>query len=284
MVCWLLLGVRASAIEIGSTPTDPTQQITVAADWCCRWQQGVYEVYHLRGNCYVNQGLTYARAPEAVLWVDRSGAPQKPTKVIAYLESDNKRPAVVYYQQGGAGTAEGKSIGREEAPTWFERFYTSAPLRLKLPESAPEPAERPAIYERGLQQFDPRRRQQLLLAQYTEFAPPPTNVQPLPPGMRSFQWSGRSDIPPDVLSRSLPDGGQVTVITGGFRVLIEGLPAANLPPALGPLGTVDISTDRAVVWSAGGPAIFGRSSLQSQDTPLEIYMEGNIEFRPGTAQ
>jgi len=50
---------------------------------------------------------------------------------------------------------------------------------------------------------------------------------------------------------------------------------------MGPIGTVDISTDRAVIWSAGGGLGLGAETVQSQDTPLEIYMEGNIEFRQG---
>ncbi|MGI9428855.1 MAG: organic solvent tolerance protein OstA [Bythopirellula sp.] len=273
----LLVSRPVCATDIGSVAVDTTEPITLAADACSRWQQGVYEVYHLRGNCFLNQGLTYARGPEAVVWIERSQSHVQPTKVIAYFEEEADQGVVVDYR---SRSATAQSLGREEAPTWFRRLASTAPLRLKLPPSSPASETRPAIYQRGLAQFDPQRRRQLMLAQFTEFAPVPAGVQPLPLGMRSIQVGGRSDVLPDVQSQVLPSGQRVTTATGGFRVLIEGLPAGNIPAALGPIGTVDISTDRAVVWTEGGLG-WGGQMVQSQDTPLEIYMEGNIEFRQG---
>jgi len=266
------------ASDIGTGVSDPTEPITVAADWCSRWQQGVYEVYYLRGNCYLNQGLTYARAPEAVLWIDRTRGPQEPTKVIVYLEAQGEQRVAVDYRDTGAVK---QALGREQAATWFRRMSTSRSLRLKLPPSAAKPEALPEIYRRGLAQFDPQRRRQLMLAQFTDFAPVPAGVQQLPLGMRSIQFGGRSDVLPDVQSQTLPNGEEVTTATGGFRVLIEGLPGGNVPAALGPIGTIDISTDRAVLWSRGGGIGLGGQTVQSADTPLEIYMEGNIEFRQG---
>jgi len=119
-----------------------------------------------------------------------------------------------------------------------------------------------------------------LTEQITEFAPVPAGVLQTLPGMRSIQFGRRSDVLLDIKSQLLPGGQRVTTATGGCRILIEGLPAGNIPAALGPIGTIDISTDRAVVWTEGGLALGGQS-VQSQDTPLEIYMEGNIEFRQG---
>ena len=277
LVLLLFLTNASRAVDIATTPVDATEPITVAADWCSRWQQGVYEVYHLRGNCYLNQGLTYARGPEAVLWIDRSQSPTQPTKVIVYLEDRQGRGVMVDYRDQSATQ---QTLGREQASSWFRRMYSSAPLRLKLPSPSVAPAERPKIYQRGLARFNPQRRQQAMLAQFTEFAPVPTGVEPIPLGMRSIQYGQRSDVLPDVRSTVLPDGQRVTTATGGMRVLIEGLPAGNIPAALGPIGTVDISTDRAVVWTQGGLGL-GGPTIQSQDTPLEIYMEGNIEFRQG---
>jgi hypothetical protein len=65
----------------------------------------------------------------------------------------------------------------------------------------------------------------------------------------------------------------IAVITGGINVLVEGLDQ---------VGTVDISTDRLVVW-VGGEQQLNLSGISSVDekTPLEFYMEGNIEFRQG---
>jgi hypothetical protein len=99
--------------------------------------------------------------------------------------------------------------------------------------------------------------------------------------MRKFQWYPRSDAPNEVQWKRLPSGENAAIISGGIRLLIEGLPTGGLPPGLGPLGVVDISTDRAVVWASGVSTGIGGAGVQSQDAPLEIYMEGNIEFRQG---
>lgn len=235
-------------------------------------------MWHLRGNCYIHQGLTYARGPEAVLWVDTT---QKPAKVIAYMEAPQGQSVEVDYRQLTDTTSDGRALGRQRASHWFERLETDAPLRMKIPEPVPPPASPPEIYDRGLVQFNPQRHQQLLLAQYTEFAPAPQAAQPLPPGMRRVQMFPRNDSSPEIQSKVLPNGERVAVISGGIRVLVEGLPAEGVPAALGPVGTVDITTDRAVIWTSGGEGGLGSQSFQSADAPLEIYMEGNIEFRQG---
>ena len=277
----LIAGAASCLADDIASPTDPTQPVAIAADWSCRWQQGEYEVWHLRGNCYVHQGLTYARGPEAVLWIDRSQGVGGPTKVIAYMESPEGEQIKVEFQQANSSNQPVRQLGHQTSSSWFHRMTTLHAPRMKIPPPAPEPAVRPAIYERGLEQFDPERRRQLLLAQFTQFAPSPVESQPFPPGMRKFQAFPRNDSSPEINSRVLPTGERVFVVSGGIRVLIEGLPSGDIPAAFGPLGTVDITTDRAVVWTADNRSGIATEFVQSQDTPLEIYMEGNIEFRQG---
>lgn len=268
------------AAEPSASAAHPlAEPITIAADWCSRWQQGNYEVWHLRGNCYLNQGLTYARAPEAVLWIENQ-SPHEPHRIIAYLEASEKEQVVVDDSQLEL-PVDGQHSTRKSQAAWFKRLSTTGELRMRLPEpviAAPKP---PQIYERGLAQFNPDRQKQLQLAQYNEFVPPAVSVAPSATGMRRIESFPRSDHPPEIQSKILPSGERAFIVSGGIRVLIEGLPANDLPSAFGPVGTVDITTDRAVVWTAAGDAGFGGQSFQSQDTPLEIYMEGNIEFRQG---
>ena len=271
----------ASADDLAGMPVDPTQPVTIAADWSCRWQQGIYDVWHLRGNCYVQQGVTHARGPEAVIWIDRSQGPTHPTKLIVYMESVQGQPVEIDYRQTSSRGQSAHKMGRQQAPNWFQRMYTIASPRMRVPPAAPEPTTRPAIYDRGLAQFDPDHRRQVMLAQFTEFAPAPLGAQPLPPGMRKFQAFPRNDSSPNIHSRLLPSGERVFAISGGIRLLVEGLPVGDIPAALGPLGTVDITTDRAVVWTAGDSGGVSTQFVQSQNAPLEIYMEGNIEFRQG---
>ena len=267
----------------GNVSAEPAQQtraitepITVAADWCCRWQQGTYEVWHLKGNCYINQGLTYARAPEAILWLDANRPADQPNRLVVYMEASQAEQIVV-----DDPTSSAQQAKRQTQPTWFKHLETSGELRMKLPEPVISTPKPPQIYTRGLAEFDPERQQQLLLAQYNEFLPPAVAVPASPAGMRRIEFFPRSDFPPEIQSKTLPTGERAFIASGGIRVLVEGLPTNGVPSAFGPIGTVDITTDRAVIWTAGGDTGLGGQSYQSQDTPLEIYMEGNIEFRQG---
>ena len=280
LLCLLVLSLprQLQAADVLHSELNENQPITIAADWCSRWQQGVYEVWHLHGHCYLNQGLTYARGQEAVLWIDQ----REPTKkVIAYFEPEKGGNVSVDFRRATETESAGQVIGREKSPRWFSRMTTTAPLRLQLPQPAPAPEVKPEIYQRGLEQFDPARRHQLLLAQFTEFAPTPGIQQGLPPGTRRWQILNRSDVDNNFEWKQQADGQYALVITNGVRLIVEGLTSEGLPGALGPVGTVDISTDRAVVWASGVQSGAGGAGVQGQDDPLEIYMEGNIEFRQG---
>jgi hypothetical protein len=108
-----------------------------------------------------------------------------------------------------------------------------------------------------------------------------------------------------------PNGEVVYVITGGVNIVSND----NLAPSLDPedikrrdkerearrkrnedeegtgSGRVDITADNVVIWTrdkggnSGGLALDGGQSLtQSADTPLEIYMEGNVVLRQDQKQ
>jgi hypothetical protein len=269
---------QAEDIQVAS-PT-AHEPITIAADACSQWKEGVYDVWHLRGNCYLNQGLTYARGTEAILWVDARNFPAQPMRVIAYFEGAEQAPVIVDFGSSQGDAAKNGVLGQQRSSTWFQRTETTTPLAWKLPQPTPAAAERPAIYGRGFEQFNPDRRRQLLLAQYNEFAPAPAAGGALPPGMRKLTVFPRSDSPSSLEFETMPNGEKVGIASGGFRLLVEGLPTTSLPAQFGPLGVVDVSADRAAIWASGTQG-GGNSVVQTHDAPLEIYMEGNIEFRQG---
>jgi hypothetical protein len=118
-------------------------------------------------------------------------------------------------------------------------------------------------------------------AQFTQVVPAPGPSIPATSSFRRVRVLQRSDVPYHAEIRPTPDGGDVIVISGGVNVVIEGLTIEGLPTQFGPLGTVDIETDRAVIWTSGLDAGGLSQVTQQSDRPLEIYMEGNIVFRQG---
>jgi hypothetical protein len=110
-------------------------------------------------------------------------------------------------------------------------------------------------------------------------APGPT----LPPhsSFRSVKIFPRSEgMGPNFESPITPQGERVVVLSGGVNVVVQGLSVEGVPAAFGPLGDIDIETDRVVIWGVDTQSAMG-GATQSSDMPLEIYMEGNIVFRQG---
>src|SRR5690606_35054946 len=96
-----------------------------------------------------------------------------------------------------------------------------------------------------------------------------------------FQIFRRSDIGYQVKSLKTAPGETAIVVSGGVNVVIEGLTVEGLPASFGPLGNVDIETDRAVIWTSDPATDDLSQTTQESDRPLEISMEGNIVFRQG---
>jgi hypothetical protein len=124
--------------------------------------------------------------------------------------------------------------------------------------------------------------------QYAEFpgeaSRQPVLANPTPTTTRSIQVFPRSGVKLQAEYFPAPGGSEtVVVINSGVQVRIDGLVNRNAAnSAVGALGnTIDISADRVVIWSGGNPGRLETGSQQSNDTPLEIYMEGDIVFREG---
>jgi hypothetical protein len=159
--------------------------------------------------------------------------------------------------------------------------------RLPRPESAKDAARWPASQSaliaviaifvfccdhRASAQIAPARPVQQAQFQTTV---PPESV-PVSDGLR-VRVMPRSGIPPRLDLRQDASGGYIAIFDGGVKILIEGLPSYG--GALDVSGTVDVETDRLVVWSSA-PVQMGETTHQA-NTPIELYMEGNIVFRQG---
>ncbi len=268
--------------------------IAITAQAANRWQMDNYEVWIMRGDVRFAQGDDVANCQEAVFWIDHAETNSKRrTKVIAYLEGDvNVR------------------LIRDRDPVqirdkkWFARFYTLGDVQIRAGVVAGKPNVLPEIYQRGMDKRNPEfadslRQTHAEPVQYVAPAnelPPPGQPSPgagpapagnaaAPPGTRRVRVFPRGDVPVQFQWRKDPQGNEWTaVIDQGVTMIVDGLTVANarIPGvASGPM-TLDVSTDRLVLWTTGQsqPDLSG-AIPQDQNQPLEIYLEGNVVFRQG---
>jgi hypothetical protein len=248
----------------------------------------------------IQQGRGVAQGREAILWIERPNASQQhDTQVVVYLEGDVK---IMADRQ-----ARGTSL---QDRVWLGRFQSTGQVQVTAPAVAGMPDVLPPIYWRAVERRKPsdadgQWHSRVEAAQYTvptaqpmesipagipvgPVAAPTPGIVDYPaasvPKMRRIQVYPRSDPPTlQVSGWSLdPTGNRViATVNGGVNIVIETEGAVQ---GLGQIGTIDISTDRMVIWtSAVQPAdLKGNDRIvQDERVPLELYMEGNIVFRQG---
>lgn len=299
--CGWVTGAAATEITFPTPAVHET--ITVRADAASGWTQGLYQVRHLQGGVAIEQGATVVRGDNAVVWVQQPGSESEQTKVIVYVEGSAGRAVTRELRS----RTDAKPTATQTSPDWLGRFYSAAPIRWQTPAPMPPPQTMPSIYHRGWAQIKlkpeptgqtteqpralPKVDPAVQPAQFEQaaFQPPfaapalvapPGAVVPNAGGIRRVQIFPRSAIGPSAEFLPLETGERAAVISGGVNVIVEGVPGTAVPGFLGAVDKIDLETDRAVVWTSGdGPT--GMQFDQSNDAPLEIYMEGNIVFRQG---
>jgi hypothetical protein len=121
----------------------------------------------------------------------------------------------------------------------------------------------------------------LFRAGHSQVANPPVVAVPsstVEPGMRHVQILPRSDFTQIQTFPNAATGERLVVVTGGVTILIDGLPTRTGPFTFS--GSIDTTADRVVLWTTDNQLESGQAT-QSENAPLEIYMEGNIVFREG---
>lgn len=293
------------------------EPITIAAPQAARWRSGAYDVWQIRGGCRIRQGALIAQARDAVLWVE-PGDDTRPTKIIAYLEGE---VTLTHHRNEGSAESNRPDQFRDRLwfgrfycwslpqfrtppPTGrppddgglFQRAHqrfeadapphdqrgvvqpfgsaesaqTNPPAAGWLPPANPSPQQSSSnSAESGLRESARSERQ----VQFEEELPGSGFLDTVPRGARRIRAFPRSDV--RVQAQWFPSPGRqqwIAVISSGVNLLIDGTLDGR---------TLDISADRMVIWTAGAQADLSGQTLQSDDTPLELYMEGNIEFREG---
>ena len=316
-VGWLALGgpVAAQAQRFELPTPHAALPIEITAQSAQRWDDGPLDVWVLEGACRISQGPMTAQSDQAVVWISREGPPElMQHRVVAYLEGS----VHVQYARSGAAAAviEDESwfgewvsaapldvrVAQQRGepavrPAVYRRahemrrgdtaaaalttpaafstssaFTASSTLAASSASAAARAVQPPAANTppRGLPPGGA-----VQPAQFTPLLPQPGLADPPPPATRRIRAFPRSNVP--VVARVYPSelgNESVVVIDAGVNLIVDGLPN---------LGTIDVSTDRMVIWTAGlsETDLTGGQTLQPNEMPLELYMEGNIIFRQG---
>jgi len=276
---WLVLAPRRASAQADLPPPDAHEPISVNAQQANRWTEGNYEVWLVSGNCLLRQGPLAAQCDQAVFWIERASAsPGVPRKMITYLDGHvtiDYRPPVAPVAAAAPADAAGQFPSRLTDEHWLGRLFTLAAPQFNVPNPGAELTPRPAVYLRAMAARSPPPLVQQ--AQFTEAVPrgkPVPGAAAPPPSTRRIRAFPRSDVPVQIQWVPSPGGNEyVAVVTSGVNLIIDGLPQ---------FGSIDVSTDRLVLWttSTQQPDLAG-GHVQSDDQPLEIYLEGNVVFRQG---
>lgn len=309
----MFIGIRPVAADVQLPEADPAQPLSISADYAARWTQGNVEIWVLRGRCSVSQGATTARGGEAVVWIENNRRSSSLARdVTVYLEGGVQ----VDYRRGGVNISRGRrdSTAQIRDKTWLGNFRARGGLNMRVPRVQSEPRAKPAILQRavarrrakgatGSSAFAGSRKSgqaahgtrqaahgtgpanlPIRQVQFTTPIKTTTRGPAAPPrGTRRVRVfpRGGGGIQAEWFPSNRPDE-RIAIIDNGVQLLIDGVTMDDFG---GGTGTIDVSTDRLVIWFTGKdlPDLRGGDggTLQSENLPLEIYMEGNIEFRQG---
>ena len=300
-----MLGVFANA-EVRLPQPEMSRPIAVNASEAWRWKQGAYKVWRLRGGVTISQGENAWSGDDAIVWVDQPNDFQTPTKLLVFLEGGKQPVRLERYKD--ATRDESPPVARQEQPDWFGRLLSTGGITWDTPPPQDEPAKKPSVFTRALGRFgvesepsdkplteEPPRRVdesvqpvQFLGDPFQTVVPTPEPVGANQPRFRSLQLFPRQGAGLQAEVITTEGRETVGVLSGGATIVISGLEVEGLsvgpfgePNGSGVLDRIDIETDRAVVWTDGVGALPTGRLDQSGDTPLEIYLEGNIVVRQG---
>jgi hypothetical protein len=277
-VACLCAALAFGGVARADSMSAPAEQvkIQVTADLAQEWDDADGHISILRGQCRVVQGSTVLAARQMVMWRITQSAPLgKRDRLTLYLEED------VRIEEPGSTFNESRTL-----VTLSTRAGVSVTVRNPV---TIQPARDDAFYLRA-QEHRRRSTARIIrttqVSEATEGAPEIRSVQlqRTPSRIRRVRIRSRSGNEFNMFSRPSPNRTppeQVTILTGGVTVLIEGL-----DQRIGgkPVGTIELSADRMVIWSQGelaGGADHEGGVVQSEDEPFDVYLEGNVVIFQG---
>lgn len=272
--------VTANALQASGEST--AVPIEISAGLVTRFLEQEQEVFLLRGQVRIRQGERIWTGPQAVVWKyphpHRSGG-----RVVVFL--DHTPESTPTLREPGH---------RETRPHFLVELETEAQITLtgETPQSVPSAREDP-LYKRGLerrQQFDRSIQQVQHLTPGQNQGGPALPPLSAPHASAMSLYRRRVTIGPQFLGDRIQakadfiqDAIQpeyVITVTGGVNIVVD-----NVPLTLGGqtfLTRLDLSADRAVVWTDANRMGELSGFEIDEQTPFEVYLEGNIVVRQGS--
>ncbi|HLQ46213.1 MAG TPA: hypothetical protein VK137_15835, partial [Planctomycetaceae bacterium] len=242
-----------------------TALIAISADYATegRTEDG-QQVRILRGHCRIQQAATIVTARQMVLWQTSSAVKES---LAAYLEDD------VHVEQVGQSDQQPNAFLQLSAPAGG----IASQFRFR---STNEPVEKDVLYQQALARRRGAQRAALTQTQYVvpsgEQPAPGVSLSLAPDKLRHIRVSPRTATPFHFDSKRSDETvppEQVTVLTGGVNLVIEGDEQFDV---------IDLSADRVVIWTeANETNQFSFDTLQPKEAPFQVYLEGNIVARQG---
>jgi hypothetical protein len=121
----------------------------------------------------------------------------------------------------------------------------------------------------------------LLNEPQVSFQVPVASASPF--GAKSVQFFQRSANTNITFLPDATTGENVAQIRGGFRLIVRGIQVPQSDGSVVEVGNVSLEADNAVMWIRGAGTVqdlFG-GFTSTPETPIELYLEGNIVFAQG---
>ncbi|MEO1994188.1 MAG: hypothetical protein ABGZ17_02830, partial [Planctomycetaceae bacterium] len=269
----------------GDEPTnsDPADvPIQVQADFGEDWNLDGERVLLLRGHCRIDDGTSVLTARQMVVWHHESRSTTN--AAIRALAGGPTDRLTVYLEDEVRLDRADRSLSE---PLMLINMHTRAGVKYQVRQSTRVDGSQDPVFARAMRRRRLSSRQAL---QPTQLAVTRTAAQtgptlsPLPDRPEDSELRRIRIFPRDAThfflesqeSKQTTPPEQIWVIKGGVNLLIDGIAE---------IGTVDLSADRMVIWTRpGNREEFRSETLQTRDTPFQVYMEGNIVVRQGKHQ
>jgi lipopolysaccharide export system protein LptA len=266
----IALTLRSTGLAQESTESDSSGVISVSGDISHQWRANDGAMVSvMRGNCLVEQGETSIVGRQMVVWHSRVNDRDR---VELYLEDDIRisRPGRT------------RTHSREYLDLWSQSGVT---YKARWPREHSEPVVDPLL-SRATAQRKESSRTLIQQAQLLELPPPGFNyssfrLEDSNTPVRRIRLYARTGQPfsfKTERSTQATPVEQIAIISGGIKLNVD----SPMPDGTPDPQAMELAADSMVIWTEATELTdltSGTEKLQTRETPLQIYLEGNIVIR-----